>query len=179
MLSIIAAVSKNGVIGSNGSIPWRIPEDLHFFKTITIGKAVIMGRKTFESIGHPLSQRQNIVISATKRFYAENCITVQSFEEALSYSFHQDAFVIGGYSVYKNALPYAEQIYLTEIEAFFDGDTFFPYFDRSRYHKTILPKKQELLHYHTPEYEHSLYTRKIMNAESGYTAFQHMVLSEL
>ena len=162
MLSIIAAVSRNGVIGKDGMIPWNIPEDLAFFKKLTAGTTVVMGRKTFESIGRPLPGRENIIISSTKRFYGDNCTTAENFDDALKKSRGKDIFVCGGYSVYKEALRYAERLYITEIEASFDGDTFFPYFDKSLYTRTISSEHRNQYYDGFTPYRHVLYTRKFV-----------------
>ena len=166
MLSIIAAVSRNGVIGKDGMIPWNIPEDLAFFKKLTAGTTVVMGRKTFESIGRPLPGRENIIISSTKRFYGDNCTTAENFEDALKKSRGKDIFVCGGYSVYKEALRYAESLYITEIDASFDGDTFFPYFDKNLYERTVLSQHRRNDDNKTVAFDHVLYTRKMMGLVS-------------
>ena len=127
MTAIIAAYTKNArVIGKNGKIPWNIPDDLKRFKRLTTGNAVIMGRKTFESIGKPLADRLNIVISRTKTFTGENCITVNSLERALEEAKERGfstVFICGGETIYAEALPYCTTLYLTEIDA--DYEMFF------------------------------------------------------
>lgn len=129
-ISIIVAIARNNVIGNEQQLPWHIPEDLKYFKKQTLGKSVIMGRKTFESIMHkigkPLPDRQNIVI--TNQFnYAvpKEVMVVNSLEQAVAASEH-DVFVIGGQSIYELALPQAQYLYVTEIEQEVVGDTFFP-----------------------------------------------------
>jgi dihydrofolate reductase len=128
-ISIIVAVSKNGTIGQKGKIPWHLPEDLKRFKKITIGHHLIMGRKTYESIGHPLPDRTNIVITRDPKLKIKKCIIAHSLKKALWIA--QDAgekevMVIGGEPIYKLALPLADKIYLTKIKHNFRGDTFFP-----------------------------------------------------
>ncbi len=134
IISLVAAMARNRVIGSQGKIPWQLPADLKHFKELTYGHPVIMGRKTYESIGKPLSGRKNIVISREPDFRAEGCIVSRSFEEALeSAKSSEEVFVIGGGQIYKLALPYAGKIYLTVIDAEIAGDTFFPKFDESEW----------------------------------------------
>ncbi len=126
---IAAFTKKRRVIGSCGAIPWCIPEDLARFKALTTGNAVIMGRKTFESIGKPLPERKSIVISSAWRYDNPAVVVVPSLAEALKEAQGycvDDAFVCGGGRVYSDALPFVQKIYATEIDAEFDGDTFFP-----------------------------------------------------
>lgn len=153
MIYVIAAVSKNGIIGKNGKIPWNIPADLAYFKKLTMGCTVVMGRKTYESIGHPLPRRLNIVISSSKVYAAENCITVKEFGEALDLSHNTDVFICGGYSVYKEALPYADKLYITEVDESFEGDTFFPKFDQSQYQRTVIREMKDQYNYRFVVYD--------------------------
>lgn len=137
-LSIIVAMSKNRVIGNKGKIPWYLPEDLKRFKQITMGHPIIMGRKTFESIGKPLAGRNNIVITRKRNFSAEGIVTVGSLEEALKKAGEaNEAFVIGGAQIYRLALPLADKIYLTLIDQDLEGDTFFPEVDLKKDFKVI------------------------------------------
>lgn len=131
---IIAAVASNGVIGHRNRMPWHLPEDLRRFRQLTHGHAVIMGRRTFESIGSPLAGRENIVITRSPDWARSDCHAAHSFEAALAaVRARQDAFVIGGAQIYALALPIASRLYITEIERDFEGDAFFPEFDRSRW----------------------------------------------
>jgi dihydrofolate reductase len=132
--AIIAAVARNGVIGHRNRMPWRLPEDLKRFRRLTLGHAVIMGRRTFESIGKPLAGRSNIVVTRSPDWTLSGCHAAHSLDAALA-AVHEreDAFVIGGAEIYALALPVARRLYLTEIERDFDGDAFFPDFDRSRW----------------------------------------------
>jgi dihydrofolate reductase len=131
---IIAAVASNGVIGHRNRMPWHLPEDLRRFRRLTLGHAVIMGRRTFESMGRPLAGRDNIVITRSPDWMRSDCRAAHSLEAALAAVREpQDAFVIGGAQIYALALPIASRLYLTEIERDFEGDTFFPEFDRSRW----------------------------------------------
>lgn len=127
MISLIVAVAKNNVIGNNGIIPWKIKGEQKRFKELTIGKTIIMGRKSFEEIGRPLSNRKTILISNTQRIESENCITVKSLFEALDLAQDEDeVFVAGGGQVYKEAFPYADRIYITVIDKIIEGNVYFP-----------------------------------------------------
>ena len=131
---IIAAVARNGVIGNGSLIPWHLPEDLKRFRRLTMGHAVIMGRKTFESIGKPLTGRNNIVITRSREWNRAGSQSVPSIEAAFAaIEPPRPAFVIGGAEIYALALPVAERLHLTEIESDFRGETFFPRFERSRW----------------------------------------------
>ncbi|MBI5913136.1 dihydrofolate reductase [Candidatus Azambacteria bacterium] len=141
-LSIIVAMSQNRVIGRNGDLPWHLPEDLKRFKALTKGKAVIMGRKTYESIvkriGKPLPDRRNIVISRDPDYRAEGCAVVPSLNHACRLVQHLDeeVFVIGGGQTYQQALHAAQRIYLTLVHTVVDGDVFFPAFEEDGWHET-------------------------------------------
>ena len=131
-IAIIAAVARNGVIGSGNLIPWHLSDDQKRFKRLTLGHAVIMGRKTFESIGKPLMGRNNIVITRSREWAHAGCQAVASVEAAFAaLEPPRPAFVIGGAEIYALAMPVAERLYLTEIESDFKGDAFFPRFERS------------------------------------------------
>ncbi len=128
-LSIIVAAATNGVIGHNNQLIWYLPEDLKMFKRRTTGHVIIMGRKTFESIGKPLPNRTTIIISRNPEYRVEGCITVGSLEEAIAQAQQiepSEAFVIGGAEIYRLALPLADIVYLTEVLQSFEGDAFFP-----------------------------------------------------
>lgn len=127
MISIIAAVGRNMTIGCANRLPWRIPNDLQYFKRITMGHTVIMGRKTFESIGRPLPGRLNVVISRKEHFSSEGIVSVGSFESAMKFAGDDEAFVIGGASVYATAISHAKRMYITFIDQDFKGDSYFPY----------------------------------------------------
>lgn len=132
MIHIIAACGQNGVIGKDGTMPWQIPEDLQHFKKLTMGHTVIMGRRTYESIGHALPGRQNIVVSATLP-QADDCLIVPSLAEALEKAEQKEIFIIGGAMLYEAALPWAEQLDFTLVEASPEGDTWFPEIDWSQF----------------------------------------------
>jgi dihydrofolate reductase len=131
-LNLIAAVSKNGVIGRDQALPWHLPEDLKRFKETTYGAPVIMGRKTFESIGRLLPGRKNIIITRRPDWIVPNAIVVQNLEAALAKaggddgSAAHDVFVIGGGEIYRMALPKADRLYITEIDLTVEGDAYFP-----------------------------------------------------
>lgn len=126
-ISLIVAMASNRVIGINNQLPWHLSADLKKFKQLTLGHSILMGRKTYESIGRPLPGRTNIVISRNSDFQAPECLVFQDTTAALAYCQKQEeVFVIGGASFYAKLLPQASFIYLTEIHQQFSGDTFFP-----------------------------------------------------
>jgi len=131
-LSIIVAMSSNRVIGVNNSLPWHLSEDLKHFKTLTTGHTIIMGRKTYESIGKPLPNRRNIVISRNLNAFYGGVEVVHSLEDAFSTSSNDEkVFIIGGSNIYEQSLHLAEHLYITEIKKAFEGDAFFPEIDKS------------------------------------------------
>ncbi len=138
-LSLIAAVAQNGVIGRDNALPWRLPGDLGYFKRVTMGKPIVMGRKTFASIGRPLPGRSNIVVSRDPGFRAPGCRTVASLQAALELASELagegagEVLVIGGSQVYAATLPSAQRLYLTEVHAQIEGDAFFPPVDWSQW----------------------------------------------
>ncbi len=137
-LSLIAAMSENRVIAEGGEIPWRIPTDMKYFKATTMGKPIIMGRKTFQSLRKPLPGRPNIVMSKNKAFDAPGAEVVLDFRAAFERArrFETDEImVIGGAEIYELALPYADRIYLTEVHAKVDGDTYFPDLSTADWHE--------------------------------------------
>ena len=137
MLSLIVAIGENNEIGKGGKMPWHLPADLKHFKALTLGKPVIMGRRTFEAIGKPLPGRRNIVVSRNSRFYARDCETAASLTDALVLAAGSpEIMVIGGGEIYREALPRAQRIYLTQVHARFDADTFFPQLDSAEWRET-------------------------------------------
>jgi len=131
---LVAAVASNGIIGANGALPWRLPEDLQHFKRITMGHPVIMGRRTWESLAGPLAGRDNIVVTRTSGYEAPGAAVASSLEAALALCLGEPvAFVIGGSSLFAESLPLAAGLVMTEIYKDFEGDTWFPQFDRSRW----------------------------------------------
>ncbi|MBR3150323.1 MAG: dihydrofolate reductase [Eubacterium sp.] len=143
-IAIIAAVGRNNELGKNGDLIWHFKEDMQFFKKTTTGSTVIMGRKTFESLPKALPNRRNIVISGNKDYVAQGAEVVDSVQKALELTKTENAFIIGGASIYKAFLPYADTVYLTEIDAECkSADTYFPKFDKSEYNREILSKSGE------------------------------------
>ncbi len=135
-LSIIVAMAANGVIGRNNELPWHLPADLQHFKQTTMGKPILMGRKTFESIGRPLPGRTNIVITRDDSYTAQGCVVVTSIEDALKAAAgHDEVMVIGGAELYRQVLPEAKTIYLTRIHESFEGDTRFPEIRNTEWHQ--------------------------------------------
>jgi dihydrofolate reductase len=127
-------MARNRVIGRDNRLPWRLPADLAYFKQVTMGHPVIMGRRTWESIGRPLPGRQNIVVSRNRDYRAPGATVVGSLDEAWRVAGDvEEACVIGGTSLFAEALPQADRIHLTEVEAEVVGDTYFPPFDRSQW----------------------------------------------
>ena len=132
MLHIIVAYGLNRVIGKDNGIPWQIPADLARFKELTMGHTVIMGRRTYESIGRVLPGRENIIVSSTLQ-KVDGAVVVSTLQDALDAATHEEVFVIGGAALYREALPLAEQLDLTEVHLAPEGDTWFPEIDLSDY----------------------------------------------
>ena len=129
-LALIAAVAANGVIGRDGKLPWHLPEDLRHFRALTTGHAIIMGRRTFESLPHALPARENIVVTRQRGYCAPGASIASSLEDALRrVTYPAPPFVIGGGELYRAALPCAQTAYVTEIARAFDGDATFPALD--------------------------------------------------
>jgi len=138
IISIIVAIGRNKVIGNKNTIPWKLPADMNYFRKMTIGKPVIMGRKTFESIGKPLPERTNIIITRDQNYKAEGCIVVHSVDEAIKAAEgSKEAMVIGGSQIYKEFLPIANKMYITLIDADFNGDTYFPEYNIEEWEETV------------------------------------------
>jgi len=143
-ISIIAAIGKNRELGKGNKLLWHIPGDLPRFKKLTTGHPIIMGRKTFESIGRPLPNRTNIVVTRDADYKAEGTVVVDSIEKAIETAKSKDEeeiFVIGGGQIYQQALPFADRLYLTVVDVQADADTFFP--DYSEFKKVISEEKKE------------------------------------
>lgn len=132
-ISIIVAMTPENVIGKNNALLWHLPADMKHFRQLTTGHCIVMGRKTFDSIGRPLPNRTNIVITRNQTWQYEGCIIANSLEDALIIAKkeeqNQEIFIIGGGNIYKQALPLADKIYLTIVETEIQGDTFFPEID--------------------------------------------------
>ncbi len=142
-LALVVAVAENGVIGRGNKLPWHLPEDLQHFKRTTLGKPILMGRKTWESIGRPLPGRTNIVITRQPNYEAEGARVVDSLQAAISLAEGvalidgvDELMVIGGADIYRLALPRAERLYLTEVHGEVDGDAFFPDWERDNWTET-------------------------------------------
>lgn len=135
MINIIAAIGKNNELGKDNKLIFNIPEDLKYFKEMTTGKTVVMGRKTYESIGKALPNRKNIVLTR-KSIELEDAFVCNDYEDILSLD--EDVFIIGGESIYKIFLPYTNSLYLTEIDEKADADSYFPDFNKNLYDKEII-----------------------------------------
>jgi dihydrofolate reductase len=134
---LVAAVASNGIIGAAGQLPWRLPEDLQHFKHLTMGHPVIMGRRTWESLGRPLPGRENIVVSTRRGYEAPGAAVASSLDAALALCIGEPvAFVIGGTRLFEAALPLASALVMTEIMRDYAGDTWFPQYDRSRWRES-------------------------------------------
>ncbi|HJV66075.1 MAG TPA: dihydrofolate reductase [Geomonas sp.] len=143
IISLIAAMSEERVIGRDGKLPWQIPADLTRFKTITIGHTVLMGRKTFQSIGHPLPGRRNIVLSRTVK-QIEGCEIARSLQEGISAAEgEEELFICGGQEIFREALPFCQRIYLTIVHASFQGDVYFPQIPE-QFQETYIEERPEL-----------------------------------
>ena len=144
-VTLIAAVAANGVIGADGDLPWRIPEDFAFFKRTTMGHPLVMGRATFDSIGRPLPGRTSIVISRNPAYQAPGATLVTSLEAAVQAAGPaEETFVIGGAELYRQALPFAQRVYLTEIASDFAGDVYFPELAAGEWQEVSRKARQEL-----------------------------------
>ena len=139
-LAVIVAAAENGVIGRNNALPWHLPQDLRYFKRVTMGKPIVMGRKTFDSIGRPLPGRTNIVITRNPGFSAEGVRVVASLDEALRLAADialidgaTELVVIGGVEIYRASIPRADRLYITEVHASVEGDAFLPRIDWSQW----------------------------------------------
>nr|AIA18861.1 Dihydrofolate reductase [uncultured bacterium] len=139
ILSIVVAAAENGVIGRDNSLPWRLPDDLKRFKELTMGKPMIMGRKTFESIGRPLPGRTNIVVTRQGDLRFEGCIMVDSLDGALAAAgAASEVMLVGGAQLYRDAMPRVDRIYLTRVHAAVAGDVFLPSLDAHEWRETII-----------------------------------------
>ncbi|WP_077621788.1 dihydrofolate reductase [Sediminibacillus massiliensis] len=145
MISLLYAMDKNRVIGYKNGLPWRLPNDLKFFKKLTTGNTIIMGRKTFDSMNGPLPNRENVILTTDLDFRAENCHVIHSVDSILDWDQRnpdKELFVIGGGVLFEQILPYADRMYMTLIEESFPGDTYFPNFDEKDW-KLVKKEKGE------------------------------------
>ena len=139
--TLVVAMSRNRVIGRDNHLPWRLPDEIAYFKKVTMGHPIVMGRRTYESIGRPLPGRLNIVVTHDRAYSAPGCTVVGSLEEAWRAAGDaQEVCVIGGTSLFQESLPVADRIHLTEVEADVPGDTHFPDFDRSQWRETEIER---------------------------------------
>ena len=130
IISIIVAMDKNNLIGQNSQIPWHIPSELQRFRSLTMGKPIVMGRKTHESIGRVLDGRDNIVLTSNKRYFKQGVIVYNNLEQIFKdFSQHKEIIIIGGSEIYKLALPFVNKLYITYVEGSYSGDTWFPKFN--------------------------------------------------
>ncbi len=138
MISLLVAMDRNQLIGKNNDLPWRLPADLAYFKRVTMGHTIIMGRKTYDSIGRPLPGRENIIVTRDTSYKAEGCKVIHSIEEIvkMNQQTDQELFVIGGAEIFKEILPHSDRLYITEINKEFEGDTYFPAFEKDKWKVT-------------------------------------------
>jgi dihydrofolate reductase len=143
-ISLIVAMAKNHTIGVNNTLPWRIPADLQHFKRLTLGHHILMGRKTFDSIGKPLPQRTTVVITRNPELQIDGCLMAKSLEAAIAACAGEtEIFVVGGAEIYAQALPYANTLYLTEIQQDVVGDAHFPAFKLSEWQEVSREAHQQ------------------------------------
>ena len=141
IISMVVARAENGVIGRGGDLPWRISADLKYFKAVTMGKPVIMGRKTYESIGRPLPGRTNIVITRDRAWAAESVMVAHSLDQALAAANAvEEAMIIGGAEIYRQAMDRTDRVYLTEVHAEPEGDAVFPDLDPQQWREVSREK---------------------------------------
>ncbi|HHP7241314.1 MAG TPA: dihydrofolate reductase [Cyclobacteriaceae bacterium] len=165
-ISMIAAMSRNKVIGLNNDLPWHLPDDFKYFKATTSGHHVIMGRRNFESLQQafqPLPNRPNIIITRKDQYDGKGAYVVNSLDKALEIAREngeEEAFIIGGGEIYKMALPGTDYIYLTEVDAEFDGDTYFPEFPKNEW-KEVSRKHHGVDAKHAYSFDFVLYERVI------------------
>lgn len=160
-ISIIVAMAQNRTIGINNTLPWRCPEDLKHFKSLTMGHHMIMGRKTYDSIGKPLPGRTTVVVTRNPELEIDGCIVTRSLEEAIAAcSGDKEVFIVGGAELYAQAMPLVDTLYVTEIQQDVDGDAHFPAFRQSEWHEVARePRIQESpqpLQYHFVTFQRTL-----------------------
>ncbi len=160
MISFIVAMDENRVIGKNNQLPWHLPEDLKFFKRVTMGHPIAMGRKTHESIGRVLPGRENIIITRQHGYQSELCTVFYSIEEFVKYCKGRDEeiFVIGGAEIFKETFAFADRLYITHIHEKFDGDTYFPEFHSEQW--ALVSSEKGIKDMKNPfDYEFRIYDR--------------------
>lgn len=162
IISTIVAVAKNNVIGKDNDIPWYLPADLKYFKKITTGHHIVMGRKCYESIGRPLPKRTNVVVTRNPFFIATGCLITHNVAEAVQLAEangEEEVFIIGGGQIYEIALPHVDRIYLTEVDLEVEGDIFFPTIDPKNW-KLIKETKHEADEKNEYDYTFKILERK-------------------
>ncbi|MFE4898531.1 dihydrofolate reductase [Peribacillus butanolivorans] len=137
MISLIVAMDQNRVIGKNNQLPWHLPADLQYFKKVTMGHPIVMGRKTFASIGRVLPGRENVIVTRNLDFTAEGCAVLHDISEIKTFADKSDkeVFVIGGAEIFKEIIPFTDRLYITEIHENFEGDTYFPEINEKEWEK--------------------------------------------
>ncbi|SET32070.1 dihydrofolate reductase [Salinibacillus kushneri] len=162
MISLLVAMDQKGVIGKDGDLPWRLPNDLKFFKETTMDHTIVMGRKTYQSIGRPLPRRNNVVLTRDSSFEAQGCFIIHSWDTVKEWNEHtpeEEVFVIGGSELFKDAIYFADKMYITEIDESFEGDTYFPSFDSSEWE--LVHKEKGIKNVKNPyDYYFCTYIRK-------------------
>ncbi|MDF2856933.1 MAG: dihydrofolate reductase [Neobacillus sp.] len=161
MISFIVAMDENRVIGKDNQLPWHLPEDLKFFKRVTMGHPIAMGRKTHESIGRILPGRENMIITRQPDYQREGCTVFHSIGDFVEYTrrTNDEIFIIGGAEIFKGTFEYADRLYITHIHDRFEGDTFFPKFNVSEWE--LISSEQGMKDEKNPyDYEYKIYDRK-------------------
>tara|TARA_B100000965_G_scaffold239960_1_gene201288 strand:+ start:1993 stop:2481 length:489 start_codon:yes stop_codon:yes gene_type:complete len=158
IISLIVAMDKNNLIGKNNKIPWHIPGELKRFRAITMGKPIIMGRKTFESIGKPLDGRENVVLTNNKSYKQAGVKSYNNISEVISdFTNYDEIFIIGGSEIYALVLPLAHKLYVTKIDKIYDGDTWFP---KIHYNEWKIQESTQITEETTQtQYENIIYTK--------------------
>ncbi|MEE2670338.1 MAG: dihydrofolate reductase [Bdellovibrionota bacterium] len=162
ILSMIAAMGKNRVIGKDNQMMWHLPREFQYFKDVTSGHCIILGRKNFEAIGRPLPNRTNIIVTRQDDYKAADCVVVNSLDEAIKYAKDHgetEAFITGGGQIYKEMIDKVQRIYLTEVDYSEEGDVYFPEFDESKFNKEIV-RSQEVDEKNKYRWDAYLYTLK-------------------
>jgi dihydrofolate reductase len=155
MIALIVAYAKNHVIGNKGCIPWKIPGEQQRFKELTTGNVVVLGRVSYEEIGHPLPNRTTIVVSNSKNYDGNDCLTAASLAEAIRLAGDRDIYISGGSKLYQEAVTLVDKMYITEIDATIEGDTYFPQFNEDDFAKEIIKRVDGEI-----PYTYLTYTRK-------------------
>jgi dihydrofolate reductase len=161
MISIIVAMDVNKVIGKDNQLPWHLPTDLAYFKRVTMGHPIIMGRKTHESIGRVLPGRENVILTRNRDYFAKGCTIIHSIEELIEWKNRQnvEVFVIGGAEIFKQTLPITDKLYITKIHHAFSGDTYFPDYDENDWR--LIWKQKGVKDEKNPyDYEFFIYERR-------------------